>query len=101
MRYHEINVLRQAGFNVIEHSPWHFEVISGKTVINIWPTKRKWMVKYDSGASYYSDAADLLRIVTDKMKQLNPPVMLSITDAEEEWRDGLNELAAEIAEMIV
>ncbi len=61
--YYEISHLKRNGFNVVEKSPWHFQVIEGKIVINIWPTKRKWMVAYDSGASFYDGPDHLLRII--------------------------------------
>lgn len=101
MIWHEITHLRKNGFEVLEQTPWHYQMVSGKTVINIWPTKRKWMVAYDSGASFYEDAGDLLRIVQEKTQPYVRPVMPPITEAEEEWRDGLNEVSYQIAELII
>lgn len=72
MSWHEIEVLRKEGFQIAELSPYHFHVIKGKRYVNIWPTKRKWMVMYGSGASFYKDAKELLGIVQNVLGKKNP-----------------------------
>ncbi len=76
--YHEITHLRKSGLTVEERSPWHFQVM-GSVIINVWPTKCKWMVAYDSGASFYEDAGDLLRIVTETLEARRRPISMSPT----------------------
>jgi hypothetical protein len=73
MSYYEIENLRKEGFKIEQKSPWHFIVIKGKRYINIWPSKRKWMVMYGSGASFYGNAEELLGIVRNLFgKKRNP-----------------------------
>lgn len=96
--HHHLTHLKKNGLNVVTRSPWHYQVVHGRIVINVWPTSRKWMVAYDTGASLYKDASDLFRIVTKVIEERAPIVMPPVTDAELEWRDGLDILKYEIAE---
>ncbi len=57
MRYPDIDALRAAGYTVEERSPWHYQVM-GKVIVNIWPSKKKYMVEYDRGASFYEDVVE-------------------------------------------
>lgn len=43
---------------MIERSPWHFQVEQGDTICNIWPSKKKYMVEFGGGASYYDDVLE-------------------------------------------
>lgn len=90
MHYPVIQALRAAGYKVVQRSPWHYQVVHRLTTVNLWPTKNKWMVEYDSGASLYKDAADLLKSIlsVSTTKHLMPPM----TEAEKVWREGLIQL---------
>lgn len=101
--YYEITYLREKGYTVNEKSPWHYEVIGKKTLINVWPTKRKWMIQYGSGASFYSSAEDLYEKVDNILgKKRNPRWLLDrllrerdATMTEEQriayplWKEGI------------
>lgn len=93
MHYPAIAALRNAGYTVVERSPWHYQCGN----IDIWPSKRKWMVKYDSGASFYKDAGDLLRIVMEKFEKKKTLQMPPVTKAEKVWREGLRKLQAHLS----
>lgn len=54
-QYPEINQVQKAGYTVVQKSPWHFHIVNGDLLINVWPTKRKWMVPYSGGASFYTN----------------------------------------------
>lgn len=109
--YHDIIHLRQNGYTVTQKSPYHFQII-GRVTLNIWPTARKWMVQYDSGASYYQSADHLLNIVKDKIGKLGSRKMsfvdklqrereLNRTDEEREaqllWQKARYDLAISIS----
>lgn len=54
--WHDIQKLKRAGYVVIEQSPYHYHVHNnGRELINVWPSKRKWMIQYGNGASFYTD----------------------------------------------
>ncbi len=56
--YDDIEELRDAGYTVEERSPWHFQVVGERVKVNIWPTKKKYMIEYGDGASYYEDVVE-------------------------------------------
>ena len=85
MRYRDIDRLRSAGYQVIERSPWHFQVIGEPVLINIWPTKRKYMVAFDSGASYYTDIVATVKSILEKAKPRVAPATPEYF-AWQEWR---------------
>lgn len=72
MSFYEIRHLQDNGVKIVQKSPWHFHAVRGNRYVNIWPTKHKWMVMYDSGASYYDDAKHLLEIVRNVLRPANP-----------------------------
>ena len=86
MRYPEIQFLRKKGLRVEERSPWHFQVIGKRTLVTIWPTKKKWMVQYDSGASFYESNHDLLSKVERSLGELDPRELLRILQEERDSR---------------
>lgn len=53
--YADIAKLKRAGYQVIQQSPWHFQVEQGEIICNIWPTKKKYMQEWGNGASIYTD----------------------------------------------
>ncbi len=56
--YNDIRILKKAGYEVTERSPWHFQVEQGDSICNIWPSKKKYMVEFGGGASYYDDVVE-------------------------------------------
>lgn len=110
MRYPDIGRLRNAGYKVIQRSPWHFQIEGNGTLVNIWPSKRKYMIQYGSGASYYTDvvkAVDSIVGAPDGAKPKKPlrdilweryyvPPTLEQQIAERQWREGLEVLVAQI-----
>lgn len=105
--YQDIERLKAAGYKVEQKSPWHFHV-KGPVTLNIWPTKRKWMIEYGSGASFYTDILETVREVIGeprKRHKRNPRWLLDQiiaqyeagrTDADREaeriWREGITAL---------
>lgn len=51
----DIVKLKDAGYTVEERSQWHYQVVTGRATINIWPSKKKYMREYGSGASFYTN----------------------------------------------
>lgn len=52
MAYYEFNKLRQAGYIVANHSPWHWSVRRKDRPgisVEVWPTARKILKKYSPG----------------------------------------------------
>ncbi len=91
MRYPDINRLRAAGHQVIQRNPWHFQVL-GDVLINIWPTKRKYMVAFDSGASYYRDIVATVNEIMSAAK----PKMLPATPQLIAWQSWRTAFTKEI-----
>lgn len=81
--YPDIEKLKKAGYEVKEMSPWHYHVV-GAVTINVWPSRKKYMLQYGSGASYYDDimvvAANILG--DPKTKIRNPRWLLDRLIAE-------------------
>ncbi len=113
--YHDIQRLKQAGYTVEERSPWHYQ-LAGPIVLNIWPSKRKWMVQYGSGASFYNNFEHLLEIVRNLIGEpgarrgRNPRWLVDRIHAEHEsqrtdadrdaeriWREGLVKLQKQLS----
>lgn len=63
MYYTDIKKLQRAGYEVIEQSPWHYQVEQNGVVCNIWPSKRKYMVEYGGGASFYDDVVEAVESI--------------------------------------
>lgn len=98
----DINRLREAGYAVKQKSPWHFQV-EGKTIVNIWPSRNKWMVAYGAGASFYHDGKHLLSIMENilgkpgEKRGRDPRWLLKKINAE--WEASLtSEMRAAAAE---
>ncbi len=94
--YQDIEDLRRAGFTVESRSPWHFQVIGEKTKVNIWPTKKKFMIEYGDGASYYTDVVETVdQILNPKKSRRQILNELFETmydwDAVAIWKAGLKE----------
>lgn len=64
--------LRENGLTVEQKSPWHYHVVGAHTYVNVWPTKRKWMIAFGSGASYYHSAKELLHICKKILDRSDP-----------------------------
>lgn len=106
---HDIRRLKNAGYKIIECAPWHFQ-IQGHVLLNIWPSKRKYMVAYDNGASYYIDILKTVESIFGKPNEIKPKKTLfqkikkehenSISeeeyDAEFEWQEWRTKFAEEI-----
>lgn len=86
--FHDITHLRANGIKVAQRSQWHYQVVGKRTTLNIWPSARKWMVQYDNAASLYRDAADLLRIVREKLR--SPLEFVTALCAEQRARMDLD-----------
>lgn len=63
MYYPDINRLRKVGYEVVELTEWHYQVTHNNIVCNIWPSKRKYMQEYGSGASVYDDVVDAVQSI--------------------------------------
>lgn len=84
----DILKLRAAGYKVVEQSLWHYEVM-GEHIVNIWPSKRKYMIKYGAGASFYTDVVAAVAEILGKpgakrdkralVKRLNAEYEASLT----------------------
>lgn len=86
--YQDIEDLRDAGYTVEQKSPWHFQVVGQKRV-NIWPTKKKFMIEFGDGASYYTDVVDTVdQILNPKETSLQKAQFLYAevyAPEEEDW----------------
>ncbi len=92
----DIEELQEAGFTVQEMNPWHFQVIGETFKINIWPTKKKYMIEYGDGAAYYTDvveAVDNLLHPKKSGKEIANEMFEEMYDwdAVAVWRAGLKE----------
>lgn len=110
MKYPDIGRLVKAGYKVIQRSPWHFQIEGNGTLVNIWPTKRKYMMQFDSGASYYTDVIKAVESIVgtpDGVKPKRPlrdilyeryhvPKTPEQEFAYQQWREGLEILVAQI-----
>lgn len=105
--YHDISVLRKAGYKITEKSPWHFQIKQGKALVNIWPTKQKFMREYGNGASFYDDVVQAVESIVGKPGVKQPSTYLvdkyvrerqETTDpfAWDEWQQGLMRIRAKI-----
>lgn len=53
--YDDIDELERAGYEVVELTPWHYQVTHNGVTCNIWPSKNKYMQEFGQGASIYDD----------------------------------------------
>ncbi len=94
--YQDIRDLREAGFVVEEMNPWHFQVVGEKLRVNIWPTKKKFMIEYGDGASYYTDVVETVDQILNPKKsavQRSQEAFSEIHNVEvfETWKQGIKE----------
>lgn len=99
--YQDIEDLREAGFTVEQRSPWHFQVIGEKIKVNIWPTKKKFMIEYGDGASYYTDVVETVDQIlnpkkkpSERVREMYAAITSEIPgwqEAQDAWRAGLKE----------
>lgn len=59
--FRDINKLQEVGYTIIECSPWHFKVYGQGNVMNVWPSKRKFMLEYGRQASFYKDIVETVK----------------------------------------
>lgn len=98
MTYPDIERLKKTGYTVVQKSPWHYQVVGKKAVVNIWPTARKYMREYGSGASVYTDVVTAVQSILKPKKKAvllaNEMYAASMTPAREEaidiWRIELS-----------
>lgn len=99
----DIRKLKDAGYRVVQKSPWHFQVL-GKVLVNIWPTKNKYMVQYAGGASHYGNIVEKMHLILGNPKDNTGPqrrifdvireqhersITSAMREAEVIWRTGL------------
>jgi len=60
--FDEKEALERAGYEIWEEYPWHWVVskYETKTKIHVWPTSGKVMAYFDSGATVYANAKELV-----------------------------------------
>lgn len=100
--YRDIDILVEAGYDVVERNPWHYQVMAaiGKKIIvvNIWPSKRKYMREYGDGAKLYADIIEAVEsIIRPKKKnvliarEMFTELMKPLENAQRHWRSELDE----------
>lgn len=100
--YRDIDILVEAGYDVVERNPWHYQVMAaiGKKIIvvNIWPSKRKYMREYGDGAKLYTDIIEAVEsIIRPKKKnvliarEMFTELMKPLENAQRHWRSELDE----------
>jgi predicted CoA-binding protein len=116
---HQLKYIKDKGYKVVQMSPYHYHVKGKKTYINVWPTSRKWMIAFGSGASVYQNKEALLGIIQnilgmpESLEPRNPRWLLDQLIAERDsklteedrqayiiWRDDVDCLQGEISGMI-
>lgn len=64
--YNAINILRGAGYQVVQRTNFHIQILLDDKTINIWPTANKILRQFETGpAKRYSN---LLRAVEKEIK---------------------------------
>lgn len=102
IHFRDIDILREAGYDIQERNPWHYQVMAavGKRilVVNIWPSKKKYMREYGDGAKYYEDVIEAVESIIKPKKKASvlvreefARIMAPLEDAQCWWRSELDE----------
>lgn len=57
----DIQKIVDAGFQVVEKSPWHHHVYHDGTLTNVWYTTKKYMRNGWKGSKQYSDVQEVIQ----------------------------------------
>ncbi len=64
--------LLAAGFRIVEKSEYHWHVIKEPhtSIVNVWPTARKYMKAGSSSAQYYNDVVKEVAAIFSEMEKV-------------------------------